>query len=288
MRELHRSSPLRSAGIVKGDVLIALDAVQLTGPQDLDLFLKEISPAGTFILTYSRAGQVNTVRVRAEAAPEIPPRRQTLISGRNPFSGAIMANLSPAVGTELELGALERGVVIIDPGARTANTNGFRKRDIVSEINERKTETVSDLVSALAAGNRKWRMRVKRSGRVIRLALVQTKSPTVRTERTALHARKSTTQGITSRSAVLKLQRDLSALGYDPGPKDGVLGNRVRSAISAFRRDRGIRQSGELSPWLLRKIHEAAKRKNEAANTSMVPPVEEEGPLKLEGLDELD
>lgn len=45
-------------------------------------------------------------------------------------------------------------------------------------------------------------------------------------------------------AAVAAAQRALAALGYDPGPADGVLGPRTRAALAAFQRDRGLPATG--------------------------------------------
>ncbi|MCS6854067.1 MAG: serine protease, partial [Elioraea sp.] len=42
------------------------------------------------------------------------------------------------------------------------------------------------------------------------------------------------------------VQRSLAALGYDPGPVDGLSGPRTRQALAAFQRDRGLAPSGTL------------------------------------------
>jgi len=45
---------------------------------------------------------------------------------------------------------------------------------------------------------------------------------------------------------VRRAQERLQALGYEPGPADGLMGPRTREAISAFQRDQGLPASGEL------------------------------------------
>jgi hypothetical protein len=40
--------------------------------------------------------------------------------------------------------------------------------------------------------------------------------------------------------AVVDIQRDLQRLGYDPGPIDGVLGPKTKSAIARFEGDQGL------------------------------------------------
>ena len=46
------------------------------------------------------------------------------------------------------------------------------------------------------------------------------------------------------------LQADLRALGYDPGPVDGILGARTASAIRAYQRDTGLPVDGRPTPAL--------------------------------------
>jgi peptidoglycan hydrolase-like protein with peptidoglycan-binding domain len=45
---------------------------------------------------------------------------------------------------------------------------------------------------------------------------------------------------------VLQAQRRLQALGFDPGPIDGVLGPRTEEAIREYQRTQGLRATGVL------------------------------------------
>jgi TPR repeat protein len=57
--------------------------------------------------------------------------------------------------------------------------------------------------------------------------------------------------------AVGEVQRALTELGYDPGPADGVMGPRTRSAIRAFQSSRGMTSDGIVSTALLGELEEA-------------------------------
>lgn len=48
------------------------------------------------------------------------------------------------------------------------------------------------------------------------------------------------------------VQRALARLGYSPGPADGTLGPKTREAIRMFERDRRLKETGNLSPMLLK------------------------------------
>lgn len=46
----------------------------------------------------------------------------------------------------------------------------------------------------------------------------------------------------------LEIQRQLAALGFDPGPIDGIIGPRTRAAIRAFQTSRGLLVDGIVGP----------------------------------------
>jgi peptidoglycan hydrolase-like protein with peptidoglycan-binding domain len=47
-----------------------------------------------------------------------------------------------------------------------------------------------------------------------------------------------------SRDSIRQVQQNLQAKGYDPGPVDGVVGKKTRSAIAAFQKARGMPATG--------------------------------------------
>jgi peptidoglycan hydrolase-like protein with peptidoglycan-binding domain len=59
---------------------------------------------------------------------------------------------------------------------------------------------------------------------------------------------------------VKAVQQILADLGYAPGTIDGALGPATASAISAFQRDRKIRQTGRITPELLHELKRVTGR----------------------------
>lgn len=51
--------------------------------------------------------------------------------------------------------------------------------------------------------------------------------------------------------SVMDIQRTLSALGYNPGPADGVLGPQTEAAIKGFEQDNGLSATGGITLELL-------------------------------------
>ena len=72
------------------------------------------------------------------------------------------------------------------------------------------------------------------------------------------------------------VQSALTALGYQPGPADGLSGARTRSAIQSFQRDVGLAADGQVTEALLERLRlETASRRSRgesATTTSSVTP----------------
>jgi peptidoglycan hydrolase-like protein with peptidoglycan-binding domain len=60
-----------------------------------------------------------------------------------------------------------------------------------------------------------------------------------------------------TRAQIAELQAALSERGYDPGPHDGVVGPKVRSAIRTYQTDAGLPPTGEATASLLAHIQNA-------------------------------
>ena len=59
-------------------------------------------------------------------------------------------------------------------------------------------------------------------------------------------------------SQIRQLQADLGAIGHNPGPVDGTLGQRTEQAVRAFQRDAGLPTTGTVDRQLLAKLSEQA------------------------------
>jgi peptidoglycan hydrolase-like protein with peptidoglycan-binding domain len=56
------------------------------------------------------------------------------------------------------------------------------------------------------------------------------------------------------------VQQVLADLGYAPGPVDGAMGSSTKHAIMAFQRDRKMRETGRITPELLRELKRVTGR----------------------------
>ena len=60
--------------------------------------------------------------------------------------------------------------------------------------------------------------------------------------------------GLQGRPRVAEAQRLLVALGYDPGPADGVMRPRTRAALSAFQRSAGLPVNGRMTRRVVKRL----------------------------------
>lgn len=110
-----------------------------------------------------RKGQRADVQFTLGGAPEDPPRDATRVEGRNPFAGAMIENISPAVIEETGVQNIERGVIVTDVKEDTpASSVGLRPKDIVLSVNNVKTTNVADVLTAIKRRSEGWRISVMR------------------------------------------------------------------------------------------------------------------------------
>jgi S1-C subfamily serine protease len=102
-----------------------------------------------------------------EAAPEVPPRNVTTLKGEQPLSGATVANMSPALGEELSLDPMRRGIIVFGTHSRSpARRIGLKPGDWILEINNIKVKLVRDLKQVLRKVRPQWRIKIQRKNRV--------------------------------------------------------------------------------------------------------------------------
>ncbi|WP_425329985.1 DegQ family serine endoprotease [Terrirubrum flagellatum] len=157
--------PAADAGLKRSDLILAVDGQPIDSPDAFGFRFATKSIGATVSLKVRRAGKELIVPVKTAAAPETPARDARKLGGPTPFSGATVANLSPAVAEEMSMDVSSTGVVVteIDPGT-TAGQIGFQKGDIILAVNNQKIENSRDLDKL--GRERFWRITVNRGGQV--------------------------------------------------------------------------------------------------------------------------
>ncbi len=166
--KLHPSSPLKKAGIKRGDVLLRLAGKPIENAQEFSFRFATLPVGDESRVVFSRKSKRFKTDVALAAAPEDPPRNTTVIRGRSPFTGLEVVNVSPAVSEELGLPALVEGVAVSGVRRSIARRFGFKKGDVIVELNESKLTSVSDLRRVLRRRDGYWDVAIMRKGKIIR------------------------------------------------------------------------------------------------------------------------
>ncbi|MBT6286695.1 MAG: Do family serine endopeptidase, partial [Rhodospirillaceae bacterium] len=113
INSVHPNGPAAKAGVKVGDVVVSVNAKEIADANTLKFRIATLSVGTSAAFSVMRRGQVVDISVPLQAAPEIPQRDLSLISGSNPYTGAEVANLSPALAEEISFDADAAGVVVM-------------------------------------------------------------------------------------------------------------------------------------------------------------------------------
>jgi Do/DeqQ family serine protease len=168
---VNEGGPAAQGGLRGGDIILAVDGKEVLDPNAFSYRFTTKGISGEVTLEVLRGGTRRKLSVPLMVAPEDPPRDTKDLSGNNPFAGAKVSNLSPAVADELSV-ADTKGVVVVETEAYSiARRIGIQAGDIIAEVNGQKVESTKDLEKLVSKPARVWRMTIQRGGQTIRTAI---------------------------------------------------------------------------------------------------------------------
>lgn len=164
--QVHKDSSAAYAGIRAGDVILAINGHTIFSPDDMDYRIATLPVGERAVLRVKRGDTVLPLSVDLESAPANPEPDQTELSGRHPFSGAVVANVSPALAEQHSLNPFDTGVAILAiRRGSIADRLDFQPGDILSSVNQRRFETVAEMRDYLSAEQaEEWRVEIMRRG----------------------------------------------------------------------------------------------------------------------------
>jgi len=160
--QVYPGGPADRAGLRAGDIILSLAGQSVNDQGAVNYIVATRKPGDQFDLQIRRGGQARGVSIRLERPPATPARDERTLAGRTPFTGATVVNLSPAVADELGADPFLTGVMVTSPGTSIAAQAGFRRGDIIREVNGRPVDRVADLATITTAG--RWRIVLERNG----------------------------------------------------------------------------------------------------------------------------
>ncbi|MBI77586.1 MAG: serine protease [Rhodospirillaceae bacterium] len=167
VNKIYDNGPAARAGIKAGDVIIGINKFDIADLNELKFRIATLKVNKRAIILLFRNGKKEKVIFPLEAAPEKPSREVTKLIGRHPLSGAIVANMSPALAEELSLDPMESGIFVMSTTSNSAAKRiGLLKGDWILGINGKKVFTVRSLISSLNKNAPKWSLTLRRNGKV--------------------------------------------------------------------------------------------------------------------------
>ena len=168
---LSAASPAARGGLKTGDLIVSIDGQEVEDPNAFDYRFATKSLGGNARLGVIRAGKEAAVSVALEPLPDTP-HDELVISGRSPFQGAKVSNLSPALADDLRLDPATDGVVITEVAeGSTAQNLGFHRGDLVLSVNNQKIAKTRDLEHATGQASRVWSITILRGGQQMSVVL---------------------------------------------------------------------------------------------------------------------
>ena len=170
--DVFKGGPADKAGLREGDVVLTVDGREVFDDRGMKFIAATKAEGETASLAVLRGGQPKQISIKMAAPPGTSKAEVVQVQGSNPFAGAVVVELSPALGEELGVDAYNGGMWVYSVPPRTIARNvGFQPGDIVREINGKTIRTKADFDSALKVAEANppatWRLATERNGQRI-------------------------------------------------------------------------------------------------------------------------
>ncbi len=174
INQVNKQGPAAQAGLKPGDIIIAVNGKPVDDPEAMRFRMATLVIGSDAHIAFLRDGSEHTADIRLVPPPETPSRDVTEIKGRNPLSGATIANINPALAEEMGIPTETRGIIVlaIRPGS-VANRYGFQASDLLLGVNDQTLASVAEARDALSAPQQSWRIKINREGQTLSLTVGQ-------------------------------------------------------------------------------------------------------------------
>lgn len=172
IKSVNPIGPASRAGIKVGDVITAIDGRTIQDPEALRFRLATVAIGTPVKISLWRDGKMTDVTMKTEAPPEKPAADTSTLQGRNPLSGATVANISPAIVEEIGDLTQDMGVVIMKTETGNAKQLGLTRGDVILSVNGDTIGNVQDLKDVLkTAQTQRWMIQILRGDKVSNLMI---------------------------------------------------------------------------------------------------------------------
>ena len=150
---IDEGSPAEKAGLKIGDLIQKAGDRDVGDAASFDYRLAVAGIGNPVALTIWRDGVSTAVNVVPEAEPQLSESDMTVLGGRSPLTGAVVADLTASLADRMRIRGVDTGAVIIniEPGS-PANRVGFRKGDVVLSAQGEDITSAKQLSSLVEVG----------------------------------------------------------------------------------------------------------------------------------------
>ncbi len=147
--DIHPKSPLLEEGMKVGDVVTSLNGRAVNDTAELKFRLATLPLGEMAKMEVLRNGESKSFSVKAIVPPDSPSRDEQVLGGVHPLNGAMVANINPAVATQMDITTQEKGVVVMNVKRGQGAARFLQTGDIILAINGRDVDSVKSLKSIL-------------------------------------------------------------------------------------------------------------------------------------------
>ena len=161
------NSPAEKAGLQVGDIIKSINGREVADVDEFRYLYATLPTSGNATVAAIRKGADLALTIKLMAAPEVPARNPKVITGRQVFAGATVANFNPALAEEMGREYRAPNVIITDvvQGSIAANI-GLLPGDIIVSIADKPMTTVDQFMKAIADPS-PWQCVLNRNGQSI-------------------------------------------------------------------------------------------------------------------------
>jgi serine protease Do len=166
VRQVYPNGPAARAGIKAGDVILSVNGKMINDAEALRFRLATQQIGKQATLQVMTRGDLRDAKIDLIAPPNTPAPDELLLDGRQPLSGAMVANLSPALSDQLSVGAWQGVVVTKLKRGSYADQFGLRPGDIIVKLNDHDVDSTSALSKMIDQAPDQWSITINRGGQV--------------------------------------------------------------------------------------------------------------------------
>jgi Do/DeqQ family serine protease len=167
--EVWPDGPAAKAGVAQGDVIVSVDGQEVDDEAALNYRIGAMKPGeGAQLVVRRNGAPAKTLEAQVESPPNQPAAEPLTVTGRNPFAGATVVNLSPAAAIDNGVDPFAgKGVMVAKVEGGFAQSIGLRPGDFIRQINDRPIAATGDVAAATRESAAAWKVVIERGGQTI-------------------------------------------------------------------------------------------------------------------------